>query len=184
MATPSDQTGKEVGANECPGRGPSNAVPTIQLLTREPRWTGTSIDRATAARYNDGMRSSVVRSLVLVLSFHLALPPAWCCTALGAVFSARTTVAPVKTCCGPHSCEHAEAPAKKSETPRVPCKSPCCDREPTLLAERADHFEFQALEAAAVEFEVSEAVSRPGEILEHAHPPPQSIRLLHCVWLC
>jgi len=133
------------------------------------------------------MRMRFVRSLVLVFSLTLALPPGWCC------LFASLPSCPVRSgscCC---TCPVPEQKAKpepkpvKSPTAPLPKHCPCTDRQTILNAgpnaEQAD---------LAVRFltilpvfdlwpHLAQVILR---VDSDAHPPRLRLHVLHCQWLC
>lgn len=135
------------------------------------------------------MMSMCVRSLVLVCSLTLALPPGWCCMFAPQTIT-TTAVRPDSCCCTcPASTAKGQPKSEPAKSPSAPLPKhcPCTDRQTILsasaTAEQADVavailailpvFDIWPLEAGIVR-----------RVDSDAHPPPVRLHVLHCQWLC
>jgi hypothetical protein len=142
------------------------------------------------------MRSRVRRSLVLVCSFLLVLPPGWCCHLVATACCQDPSIpdeapAPVKhsedcCCCPEKQAPETPLPVPKPARPTLPCKQPCCwERLPvTTLGSKTPtpdpggvSFVMPAAEPI-LSTHLAEAASRE---VRDALP---SLHVLHCVWRC
>ncbi len=137
------------------------------------------------------MTTRLVRFLVFVLSFHLAMPPAWCCYLTAGPCckeSPKPTETKKKAKCCCEECETADdapvTPKKAPPAPTTPCDSPCCVHEPTTLVDR-DFGQDGVAIAISVDAVSSSAVV--SHISDDSFPPVNSLstlHVLHCRWLC
>lgn len=146
------------------------------------------------------MRGITFRSLMLAWSFFLALPPGWCCTLMVGDCCAATKERAETTepdsesdCCCRGEHETPRTPAPRENSPNQspcdgstgPCKSPCCERLPTLKPV----VEIHTVDVAVLPFElVDHHMSMIGQWpvvdVPDAIPICPPLNLLHCQWLC
>jgi hypothetical protein len=138
-----------------------------------------------------------IRSLALLCSVLLALPPGWCCMVGSAPCCNQCQ--PVKNekvpsthpsshkscCCSSETTEqnsNCPAPSPKPSTPVKPC---CCEKAPSSLPEGARLLPdlFVVPLAVLVELPFSNGIDRAaaGPALVDTSP---ALHVLHCVWLC
>lgn len=132
-----------------------------------------------------------VRSLMLVCSLTLALPPGWCCL-LASQTTGTTAPRPGTCCCTCPASGAKEQPPPRSEpvkspTAPLPKHCPCTDRQTVLTAgvsaEQADGgvIPFAILPVLDIRPDLAGVV---GRVDSDAHPPPLRLHVLHCQWLC
>lgn len=130
-----------------------------------------------------------VRSLVLVCSLTLALPPGWCCM-LAAQVTPTTTTRPGSCCCtcpAPGEKGQPKSDPAKSPTAPLPKHCPCTDRQTVLTA----GVSAEQVDGGVILFAILPVFDiRPvlagivGRVDSDAHPPPLRLHVLHCQWLC
>ena len=137
------------------------------------------------------MNSYLIRSLVFACSLTLALPQGWCCLfAMQSTAKASGSATPSPFDCCPCSAPQAAnsrpdgTPSEKSPVPIKNC--PCTERNTTLTTSGIEKIDFDL--GLVGTLPVSDFVNQDVGILESVarsvYLPPQSLHVLHCLWLC
>jgi len=135
------------------------------------------------------MRSRTLRFLAVACGLTLALPPGWCC------LFALPSAGKAETCCRGNAgacCCPCAAPRPDTSKPGRPQRPaplrhcPCTDRNTTLLNKVAEKVAVDGGRAAvpAICDLPREAVGAVEDVGPPTSAPPQSVRVLHCLWLC
>lgn len=137
------------------------------------------------------MNSYLIRSLVFACSLTLALPQGWCCLfAMQSTAKASGSATPSPFDCCPCSAPQPDnskpdgTPSEKSPVPVKNC--PCNERNTTLTSsgiEKSD-FDLGFVEILAVADFANQEVGVLERVARSVYLPPQSLHVLHCLWLC
>jgi hypothetical protein len=137
------------------------------------------------------MRGAAGRTLGIVSSLFLALPPGWCCLVgprdccAGPPRAREVPPSAGGCCCCPEQTTRDSSDPVPPHDPAKPCKSACCQREPSARPSVERHLPDLAGLPLAGPFALplvarAEAVaSWPAFVILS---PPRHV--LHCVWLC
>lgn len=137
------------------------------------------------------MINTFLRSLVFACSLTLALPQGWCCLlAMQNTAKVAGSVTPSSSDCCPCSAPQPDnskpdgSPSEKSPAPFKNC--PCTERNTTLISGGIEKIEFDLGFVAILPVAdlVNQEVGALESVARSVYLPPQSLHVLHCLWLC
>jgi hypothetical protein len=131
------------------------------------------------------MQKRTFRRLALACCLLVALPPSWCCAVNRAACCDRApqmeeTPTDRPCCCAGKS---GKCPCGPTRGPVRPCKSPCCERHPTITTKP----DAPSADAAVLFTTQLVPVPRAARAIPDAggaDPVPLRRHVLLCVWLC
>ncbi len=138
--------------------------------------------------------ATLARSLALLSSLLLALPPGWCCSVGLAACGEKPPLAEKQEnappshkgcCCCPEALQTEPAESAPAPKPNKPVTSCCCEKQPTALPDTGWHLPDWDVSPPAIpvaRLSVVRGVPGPtGRVFVASSPP---LYVLHCVWLC
>lgn len=150
------------------------------------------LESAITIEYDSNrMRNTFLRTLVFACSLTLALPQGWCCLlAMQNAAKGSGSVTPSSSDCCPCSAPQPEnskpdgTPSEKSPVPIKNC--PCTERNTTLITGGIEKIEFDLGFVAILPVAdfVNQEVGARENVARSVYLPPQSLHVLHCLWLC
>jgi len=132
-----------------------------------------------------GMCGALVKSLVVLQTLLLALPPGWCCAAASA--ESAPFVNEGRWCCQAlgQEIESTGRPPDSHSPPRRPAAECCCPREATAPQKTAPPANDSALPVFAVApVSVARLTELPAQSATGVWPGDPPLHVLQCEWLC